>query len=88
VPIKSVSIHPSFVMGKPAYDIAVLKLATPLNFTSHIKPINLSKVKQKVISAKFMTTYWPRLIVSVCKHYFSCEIATAKLYMANNNKTI
>ncbi|KAL4717742.1 hypothetical protein ACJJTC_000891 [Scirpophaga incertulas] len=62
LPIRSISIHPSYVMGKPDYDVAVLKLAAPVNITEDINPITLSNAKQKVISAKFKTTYWPRLI--------------------------
>ncbi|CAG9792855.1 unnamed protein product [Diatraea saccharalis] len=61
--IKSIHIHPSYESGNPAFDVAVFKLAEQVKLTEYIKPIFLSNVTQKVISANFMTTYWPRLIV-------------------------
>ncbi|XP_028178565.1 trypsin-like [Ostrinia furnacalis] len=64
VPIKRVEIHPSYEFGKPSFDLALIKLARPVNNTDYIKPIQLSRIKQGVVSAKFMTTYWPRLIVN------------------------
>ncbi|RVE40760.1 hypothetical protein evm_014590, partial [Chilo suppressalis] len=64
VHIKSINIHPSYERGNPAYDVAVLKLAEQVNLTEYIRPVPMSNVTQKVISAKFMTTYWPRLIIN------------------------
>ncbi|XP_026318261.1 hypodermin-A-like [Hyposmocoma kahamanoa] len=63
VPFKRVEIHPSYVYGEPNFDLALLRMAQPVDFTDFIRPIGLSKVTTKVVSAKFMTTYWARLIV-------------------------
>ncbi|KAJ0171604.1 hypothetical protein K1T71_013154 [Dendrolimus kikuchii] len=63
LPFKSVTVHPSYIYGKPNFDLALLRLGEPVNFTSFIKPIKLSKIRADIINAKFMTTYWPRIIV-------------------------
>lgn len=63
-PIISVQIHPSFIPESPSFDLALLKLAIPVTITLVINPIQLSMVKWTVVSAKFMTTYWPRIVVS------------------------
>ncbi|KAM3958162.1 trypsin [Aphomia sociella] len=64
VPLKAVEIHPSYVLGKPSFDLALLRIATPVDYTDYIRPIRLSQIKHKVLSAKFLITYWPRLIVN------------------------
>ncbi|KAJ2940928.1 hypothetical protein O0L34_g10189 [Tuta absoluta] len=64
VPLTRVEIHPAYIYGEPNFDLSLLKLAHPVEFTEFIHPINLSKVRTKVISAKFMTTYWPRVVVN------------------------
>ncbi|XP_068625333.1 uncharacterized protein [Battus philenor] len=63
VPIKKVEIHPSYKHNWPSYDVALLRLASPVEFTDTLKPIPLSRIKGKVLSAKFLATYWPRLII-------------------------
>lgn len=69
VPIKRVEIHPSYVYGEPNFDLALLRIAQTVNFSDFVRPIGLSKITTNVISAKFMTTYWARLIVSSCNYY-------------------
>ncbi|XP_060807211.1 trypsin-7-like [Amyelois transitella] len=63
VPLQEVNIHPLYVPGKAGYDLALLRMGEAVNFTDYIRPIKLSEAKEKVISAKFLATYWPRLIV-------------------------
>ncbi|KAI5641221.1 trypsin domain-containing protein [Phthorimaea operculella] len=63
IPLTRVEIHPSYVYGEPNFDVSLLRLAHPVEFTEYIHPINLSTVRTKVISAKFMTIYWPRVII-------------------------
>ena len=64
VPLKRVEIHPSYIYGQPNFDLALLRMALPVDYTDFIRPIGLSSIRTRVISAKFMTTYWPRLIVN------------------------
>ncbi|KAI8432933.1 hypothetical protein MSG28_013836 [Choristoneura fumiferana] len=63
VPLMSIEIHPSFVPGRPNYDIAMIRLAVLVDFTDYIHPIGLTKIQDKVLSAKFLTTYWPRVVI-------------------------
>ncbi|CAK1602605.1 unnamed protein product [Parnassius mnemosyne] len=63
VPIKGVEIHPLYEYKRPSFDVSLLRLATPVEFSEFLKPIPLSKINGKVLSAKFLSTYWPRLIV-------------------------
>ncbi|XP_072948293.1 trypsin-like [Epargyreus clarus] len=63
IPIKMVEIHPSYAQNKPAYDVALLRLAMPVIYNEFVAPITISNVGGKVVSAKFLATYWPRLIV-------------------------
>ncbi|XP_013138279.1 PREDICTED: trypsin-like isoform X1 [Papilio polytes] len=63
LPIKGVEIHPAYSYKKPTYDVALLRLAVPAEYNEALKAIPLSRIKGKVLSAKFLATYWPRLIV-------------------------
>ncbi|XP_022818583.1 hypodermin-A-like [Spodoptera litura] len=63
VPIKKIEIHPYYIYGKPSFDIALLRMAVPVEYSEVLRPIIISNIKEKVISAKFMTTYWPRIVV-------------------------
>ncbi|XP_061380659.1 hypodermin-A-like, partial [Danaus plexippus] len=64
VPIKEIEIHPSYVYRKPNFDISMLKIGHFFDFSDLIKPIALTDVTEKIVSASFLTTYWPRLIVN------------------------
>ncbi|XP_059061311.1 hypodermin-A-like [Achroia grisella] len=64
VPLKAVEIHPSYVPGRPSFDLALLRIASPVDYTDYIRPIRLTQITHKVLEAKFLTTYWPRLIVN------------------------
>ncbi|CAH0596859.1 unnamed protein product [Chrysodeixis includens] len=63
VPIKKIEIHPYFLPGKPNFDIALLRMAQPVDYSDVLRPIGISNIKGKVLGAKFMTTYWPRIVV-------------------------
>ncbi|KAF9412183.1 hypothetical protein HW555_009256 [Spodoptera exigua] len=63
VPIKKIEIHPYYVYGKPNFDVALLRLASPVEYSDSLRPIGISKINGKVLSAKFMTTYWPRIVL-------------------------
>ncbi|XP_038218595.1 trypsin-like [Zerene cesonia] len=63
VALKAVEVHPLYVYKEPQYDIALLRLAQPVTFNEHMKPIAISSAVENV-SGKFYTTYWPRLIVN------------------------
>ncbi|KPJ00763.1 Trypsin [Papilio xuthus] len=63
LPIKGVEIHPAYSYKKPTYDVALLRLAVSADYSEALKPIPLTRIKGKVLSAKFLATYWPRLIV-------------------------
>ncbi|KAJ8710901.1 hypothetical protein PYW08_009416 [Mythimna loreyi] len=63
VPIKIIEIHPYYIYGKPNFDISLLRMAMPVDFSEVIRPIGISDIKGKVLSAKFMTTYWPRIVI-------------------------
>lgn len=69
VPIKRIEIHPYFVPGKPNFDIALLRMALPVDYSDVLRPIGVSNIRGKVLGAKFMTTYWPRIVVSVCLNF-------------------
>ncbi|XP_030024394.2 hypodermin-A isoform X1 [Manduca sexta] len=62
-PIKHFEIHPSYVYRKPSFDLCLLRMAALVHYSQVVQPIKLSKVTAKVISAKFMTTYWPRIVI-------------------------
>lgn len=62
-PIVSIQVHPSFVHGKPGFDLALLQLAKPVTRTIVISPILRSNIQGTVVKAKFMTAYWPRIVV-------------------------
>ncbi|CAH2097895.1 unnamed protein product [Euphydryas editha] len=64
VPLKWIEIHPSYVYKQPSFDLAMLRIAKVLEFSEFIKPIRLSNVKGRVVNAKFLSTYWPRLIIN------------------------
>ncbi|XP_047540331.1 hypodermin-A-like [Vanessa atalanta] len=64
IPLKSIEIHPSYVYKEPSFDIAMLRIANGLEFSEYIQPIPLSDIKGRVVSAKFIATYWPRLIIN------------------------
>ncbi|XP_045505286.1 serine protease 27-like [Colias croceus] len=63
VALKGVEVHPMYTYKEPQYDIALVRLAQPVAFTEHIKPIAISSAVE-IASGKFYTTYWPRLIVN------------------------
>ncbi|XP_050667838.1 trypsin-like [Leptidea sinapis] len=62
--LKGIEVHPLYVPNNPDYDVALLRLAQPIIFSDVIKPISISKHSVNIVSAKFRTTYWPRLIVN------------------------
>ncbi|XP_028041320.1 trypsin-like [Bombyx mandarina] len=63
IPIRGLVIHPSYIFGKPSFDLAMLKIAVPVNYSPAIRPVRLSKVTAKLLDANFLTTYWPRIII-------------------------
>uniref|UniRef100_A0A2A4JYQ1 Peptidase S1 domain-containing protein n=1 Tax=Heliothis virescens TaxID=7102 RepID=A0A2A4JYQ1_HELVI len=64
VPIKRVEIHPYYIYGKPNFDVALLRMAIPVDYSEVLRPIGISNINGKVLSAKFMTTYWPRIVLN------------------------
>ncbi|XP_075985625.1 hypodermin-A-like [Anticarsia gemmatalis] len=92
VPLKKIEIHPYYLHGKPNFDVALIRMAAPVNFSNVIRPIAVSHMKGKVLSAKFMTTYWPRILVkgrtlpqaaSERVLYNSMRVSTQKLVSAD-----
>ncbi|KAJ8709969.1 hypothetical protein PYW07_009335 [Mythimna separata] len=88
VPIKIIEIHPYYIYGKPNFDVSLLRMAMPVDFSEVIRPIGISDIKGKVLSAKFMTTYWPRIVLKgktisekagERKKYNSMRVSTQKL---------
>lgn len=75
VPIKIIEIHPYYIYGKPNFDVSLLRMAMPVDFSEVIRPIGISDIKGKVLSAKFMTTYWPRIVVSKNKRTTKHSVA-------------
>ncbi|CAH0717978.1 unnamed protein product, partial [Brenthis ino] len=64
VPLKEIVIHPSYINMEPTYDLALLKIGQPIKFSEFILPIPLATMKGKILSAKFQSTYWSRLIIN------------------------
>ncbi|XP_053617874.1 coagulation factor XI-like isoform X2 [Plodia interpunctella] len=63
LPLQEVAIHPLYVPGEPGYDLGLIRLGELVKYSDYIKPIKLSVVTERVISANFLTMYWPRLVV-------------------------
>lgn len=64
VPLKGIEIHPSYVYKQPGFDVAMLRIGHRIYCSDNIRPISLSVVTGLIDNAKFVATYWPRLIVS------------------------
>ncbi|CAH2252053.1 hypodermin-A-like [Pararge aegeria] len=64
VPLKKIEIHPSYVYNQPGFDLAMLRIGQVLQCSNYIRPITLSIVKGPIANAKFLSTYWPRLMVN------------------------
>ncbi|XP_063897723.1 trypsin [Helicoverpa armigera] len=64
VPFKKIEIHPYYIYGKPNFDVALLRMAIPVDYSEVLRPIGISNINGKVLSAKFMTTYWPRIVLN------------------------
>ncbi|XP_034826568.1 granzyme M-like [Maniola hyperantus] len=64
VPLKGIEVHPSYVNKKPSFDLAMLRIGQLIQCSENIRPISLSVIKESIVSAKFLATYWSRLIVN------------------------
>lgn len=62
--MKGIEIHPSYVYKQPGFDVALLRIGPRVHCSDNIRPITLSIVTGLTDNAKFLATYWPRLIVS------------------------
>ncbi|XP_045524857.1 trypsin-like isoform X2 [Pieris brassicae] len=58
-PVKYIHIHPLFDDSKPQFDIALIKLATPLRLTPNLNPIKLLKKPRQITATHFIVTAWP-----------------------------
>ncbi|XP_052741329.1 trypsin-like [Bicyclus anynana] len=63
VPLKRIEVHPSYIYNQPGFDLALLRIGHGVKCSNNIRPISLSDVRSSVINAKFLATYWPRLMV-------------------------
>ncbi|XP_063369674.1 cationic trypsin-3-like [Cydia amplana] len=61
--LQQIVIHPSYMPGKPESDLAMLRLSQPADLSPSIHPVSLTERKGRVEISKFLTMYWPRLIV-------------------------
>ncbi|XP_045761804.1 hypodermin-A-like [Maniola jurtina] len=64
VSLKGIEVHPSYVYKKPSFDLSMLRIGQLVQCSENIRPISLSVIKQSIVSAKFMATYWSRLIIN------------------------
>ncbi|XP_048000979.1 vitamin K-dependent protein C-like [Leguminivora glycinivorella] len=63
MPLQQIVVHPAYLPGKPESDLAMLRLAHPVAASPSVHPVSLTERKGKVEITKFLTMYWPRLIV-------------------------
>ncbi|XP_037965788.2 trypsin [Plutella xylostella] len=64
MPLKSIQIHPSFDPKKPEFDVALVEMGYKVDISDSVKPTDISSSNEKVVVAKFLVSYWPRLIVN------------------------
>ncbi|CAK1543355.1 unnamed protein product [Leptosia nina] len=64
VALKGIEVHPLYMYQEPNYDVALLRMSQPVLFSDHIKPIPIASTVGEIVSGKFFTTYWPRLLVN------------------------